>query len=44
MPETELLPIDQQQTINPKLQTEKMEVHHPHYLTHKKNWTEYLWL
>jgi len=31
------------ETTNPKLQTEPMEVHkHPHHLTHKKKWGEYL--
>jgi hypothetical protein len=28
--------------LNYKLQTEEMEVHHPHHVTHKKNWKEYL--
>ena len=32
-----------QQTINPNLQTENMEIHkHPHHVTHKKKWGEYL--
>ena len=32
-----------QQTINPNLQTENMEVHkHPHHVTYKKKWGEYL--
>src|SRR3982751_5614401 len=30
-------------TINPNQESEKMEVHkHPHHITHKKNWAEYL--
>ncbi|HUS00198.1 MAG TPA: hypothetical protein VMY77_00640 [Chitinophagaceae bacterium] len=29
-------------TTNYKPQTEDMEVHHPHHVTHKKKWTEYL--
>ena len=33
----------EQQTINQNLQTENMEVHkHPHHITHKKKWGEYL--
>jgi len=29
--------------IDPKSETENMEVHkHPHHVTHKKKWTEYL--
>jgi hypothetical protein len=33
----------QLQTSNSKLQTEEMEVHHhPHHVTHKKQWSEYL--
>ena len=32
----------EQQTENPKLQTEEMEVHkHPHHVAHKKKWGEY---
>jgi hypothetical protein len=34
-PPTEIIPI------TPIQQTENMEVHHPHHLTHKKKWTEY---
>ena len=31
------------ETINPNQETENMEVHkHPHHVTHKKKWTEYL--
>ncbi len=30
------------QTTNYQPQTAPMEVHHPHHLTHKKKWTEYL--
>ena len=34
---------EQPQTVNYKLQTEEMEVHkHPHHITHKKKWGEYL--
>ena len=40
--EAEPVAINQQQPINPKLQSEKMEVHHPHHVTHKKKWAEYL--
>jgi hypothetical protein len=32
----------QPKTGNSKLQTEEMEVHHPHHPTHKKKWSEYL--
>ncbi|HEX8334645.1 MAG TPA: hypothetical protein VF622_18620 [Segetibacter sp.] len=32
----------QSQTTNDQLQTAQMEVHHPHHLTLKKKWTEYL--
>ncbi|MEJ7675981.1 MAG: hypothetical protein WKF59_25600 [Chitinophagaceae bacterium] len=32
----------QSQTSNPKLEIVNMEVHHPHHVTHKKKWTEYL--
>jgi len=34
--------VEQPQTQNSRLQTENMEAHHPHHLTHKKEWTEYL--
>ncbi len=35
--------IPEPQTKNYKLQTEEMEVHkHPHHVTHKKKWAEYL--
>ncbi len=34
--------VEQPQTQNSKLQTENMEAHHPHHVTHKKEWTEYL--
>jgi hypothetical protein len=34
--------VEQPQTENSKLQTEEMEVHHPHHVTHKKKWGEYL--
>jgi hypothetical protein len=33
---------ESQPPTNYQLQTEKMEVHHPHHVTHKKKWTEYL--
>jgi len=34
---------EEPQTTNQKLQTENMEVHkHPHHVTHKKKWGEYL--
>ncbi|MGI8582832.1 MAG: hypothetical protein ACR2KX_11570 [Chitinophagaceae bacterium] len=32
----------QSQTSNPKLEIVNMEVHHPHHVTHKKKWGEYL--
>ncbi|MEO7292576.1 MAG: hypothetical protein ABIW34_05710 [Ginsengibacter sp.] len=35
-------PDPQLQTTSPTLQTENMEAHHPHHVTHKKKWTEYL--
>jgi hypothetical protein len=35
--------ISEPQTVNQQLQTEEMEVHkHPHHVTHKKKWSEYL--
>lgn len=34
--------VEQPQTQNSRLQTENMEAHHPHHVTHKKEWTEYL--
>src|SRR5438045_4515296 len=40
---TEDINISEPQTANDQLQTENMEVHkHPHHVTHKKRWTEYL--
>ena len=30
------------ETLNPNQETENMEVHHSHGITHKKKWTEYL--
>jgi hypothetical protein len=42
LPETEVGASEQQQTTNPQPQTEEMEVHHPHHVTHKKKWAEYL--
>ncbi len=43
MSETEVAASEQLQTTNHQLQTENMEVHkHPHDVTHKKKWGEYL--
>jgi hypothetical protein len=43
LPETEVAATEQQQTTNYQPQTENMEVHkHPHHVTHKKKWAEYL--
>ncbi len=42
IPEGEAVAADQPQTINPKLQTEKMEVHHHGHVHEKKKWREYL--
>jgi hypothetical protein len=41
---SEMLNVNEQpQTTNTQLQTEEMEVHkHPHHITHKKKWGEYL--
>ncbi|MDQ6756173.1 MAG: hypothetical protein M3004_04475 [Bacteroidota bacterium] len=40
---TENESVSEIQTTNQKLQTEQMEVHkHPHHVTHKKKWGEYL--
>src|SRR5215212_12066377 len=39
----EIIPAEDTETINPIQQTENMEVHkHPHHVTHKKKWGEYL--
>ncbi len=42
VPEAEAVAVDQPQTIHPKLQTEKMEVHHHGHVHEKKKWKEYL--
>src|SRR5215213_7823159 len=42
-PSNEIIPVEDTETINPIQQTENMEVHkHPHHVTHKKKWGEYL--
>jgi hypothetical protein len=41
-PSNEITPVKDTVSINPIQQTENMEVHHPHHLTHKKKWSEYL--
>ncbi|MDB5223366.1 MAG: hypothetical protein JWN83_2033 [Chitinophagaceae bacterium] len=42
-PSNEIIPAEETETITPIQQTENMEVHkHPHHVTHKKKWTEYL--
>ena len=39
----EIIPIQDTETINPKEETENMEVHkHPHHVAHKKKWGEYV--
>jgi hypothetical protein len=42
LPEPEVVASEQQQTTNPQPQREEMEIHHPHHVTHKKKWGEYL--
>ena len=42
-PSEEITPTADTETINPNKETENMEVHkHPHHVTHKKKWGEYL--
>src|SRR5215212_6471242 len=42
-PSNEIIPVEDTETINPIQQTQNMEVHkHPHHVTHKKKWGEYL--
>jgi hypothetical protein len=42
-PLEEIVPIQDTETIKPNQETENMEVHkHPHHVTHKKKWGEYL--
>jgi hypothetical protein len=42
-PLEEIVPIQDTETIKPNKDTENMEVHkHPHHVTHKKKWGEYL--
>ena len=39
----DIIPTQDTETINPNQETETMEVHkHPHHVTHKKKWGEYL--
>jgi hypothetical protein len=42
LPETQTVASEQQQPTNLQSEIENMEVHHPHLLTHKKKWAEYL--
>ena len=42
-PQDEFIPITDTEAINPNQETKNMEVHkHPHHVTHKKKWGEYL--
>jgi hypothetical protein len=42
-PPKEIIPVKETETITPIQQTKNMEVHkHPHHVTHKKKWGEYL--
>ena len=42
-PSDEIIPTTDTETFNPNQETENMEVHkHPHHVTHKKKWGEYL--
>ena len=42
-PSDEIIPAKDTETINSNSETENMEVHkHPHHVTHKKKWGEYL--
>jgi hypothetical protein len=42
-PSEEIIPTNETKTINPNQETENMEVHkHPHHVTHKKKWGEYV--
>ncbi len=42
-PSEEIIPTNDTKIINPNQETENMEVHkHPHHVTHKKRWGEYL--
>jgi hypothetical protein len=42
-PPDEIIPTKDTGTVNPNQETENMEVHkHPHHVTHKKKWGEYL--
>ena len=43
IPSDDIIPTQDTATINPNQETENMEVHkHPHHVTHKKKWKEYL--
>ena len=43
IPSNDIIPTQDTETINPNQETENMEVHkHPHHVTHKKKWGEYL--
>src|SRR6476620_396754 len=43
IPSDDIIPPQETETINPNQETENMEVHkHPHHVTHKKKWGEYL--
>ena len=42
-PPDEIIPINDTETIHPNQESQNMEVHkHPHHVTHKKKWGEYL--
>src|SRR5678816_997170 len=42
-PSVEIIPVEDTETIMPIQQTQNMEVHkHPHHVSHKKRWPEYL--
>lgn len=42
-PSVKIIPTEDTDIINPKPETEQMEVHkHPHHVTHKKKWGEYM--
>ena len=43
IPSDDIIPTQDTETINPNQEIENMEVHkHPHHVTHKKKWVEYL--
>ena len=39
----QIIPVEHKDTLSPNPETKTMEVQkHPHHVTHKKKWTEYL--